>query len=62
MAGGGGKGGGHKILVQAVWQKRSVQLFRGNARYEYVRFSEFHRPPAINNDHSLSIKLHDGFV
>ncbi len=52
VAGGGGKisgrrfGGGGKNVARDYW---------GGARFECERFSEFDRPPAINNDHSLSM-------
>ena len=61
MAGCGGKGGGDIELeckqleggTDLEGRKHSLQLSRG-ARFECERFSEFHRPPAVNNDHSLN--------
>ncbi len=39
-----------------IWQKCSARLSRGTS-FEYDWFSEFHRPPAINNGHSLSSRV-----
>ena len=32
-----------------------VRAFRGGARFECTRFSDLHRPPAVNNDTSLRL-------
>ncbi len=46
--------GGQDFSAQ-VWRggKNVVRDYRGGACFECERFSEFHRPPAVNNDHSL---------
>ncbi len=57
--------GGAKFECPNIWvhrfggggQKCSSWLLRGGARFECERFSEFHRPPAINNDHSLNKQM-----
>ena len=51
------EGGGGKISVHRFGggQKHSAWLLRG-ARLEYERFSKFHSPHAVHNDHSLKFK------
>ncbi len=50
-----GRRGGGKISVHRFGGggKNVARDYRGGARFECERFSEFHRRPAVNNDHSL---------
>ena len=49
----GGGGQNFNAQLQRGGAKFECAILEGGANFERERFSEFHRPPAINNDHSL---------